>query len=163
MRDLETIESALRIAETGHLTFATLHTNSAISTINRIVDVFPAHQQPQVRAQLSMVLEGIICQSLLQRMDGRGRAMVMEILIPTAAIRNLIREDKIHQIYSAMQTGTGVTGMQTFNQSLANAYFQKSITLEVALARSSNPDELQDLINRGVTSPVTSGRVPVRR
>ncbi len=107
MRDLETIESALRIAETGHLTFATLHTNSAISTINRIVDVFPAHQQPQVRAQLSMVLEGILCQSLLPKVDGRGRAMVMEILIPTAAIRNLIREDKIHQIYSAMQTGTG--------------------------------------------------------
>ena len=153
MRDLETIESALRIAETGHLTFATLHTNSAISTINRIVDVFPAHQQPQVRAQLSMVLEGILCQSLLPRVDGRGRAMVMEILIPTAAIRNLIREDKIHQIYSAMQTGTGITGMQTFNQSLANAYFQKLISLETALARSSNPDELQDLINRGVTSP----------
>ena len=153
MRDLETIESALRIAETGHLTFATLHTNSAISTINRIVDVFPAHQQPQVRAQLSMVLEGILCQSLLPRLDGRGRAMVMEILIPNAAIRNLIREDKIHQIYSAMQTGTGVTGMQTFNQSLANAYFQKLISLETALARSSNPDELQDLINRGVTSP----------
>jgi twitching motility protein PilT len=125
--------------------------------------VFPAHQQPQVRAQLSMVLEGILCQSLLQRMDGRGRAMVMEILIPTAAIRNLIREDKIHQIYSAMQTGTGVTGMQTFNQSLANAYFQKAITLETALARSSNPDELQDLINRGVTSPATGGRMPVRR
>ena len=107
MRDLETIESALRIAETGHLTFATLHTNSAVSTINRIVDVFPAHQQPQIRAQLSMVLEGILCQSLLPRADGRGRVMVMEILIPTAAIRNLIREDKIHQIYSAMQTGTG--------------------------------------------------------
>ncbi len=114
MRDLETIESALRIAETGHLTFATLHTNSAVSTINRIVDVFPAHQQPQVRAQLSMVLEGILCQSLLPRVDGRGRVMVMEILVPTAAIRNLIREDKIHQIYSAMQTGTGASGMQTF-------------------------------------------------
>jgi twitching motility protein PilT len=150
MRDLETIESALRIAETGHLTFATLHTNSAISTINRIVDVFPAHQQPQVRAQLS-------------KPDGRGRAMVMEILIPTAAIRNLIREDKIHQIYSAMQTGTGASGMQTFNQSLANAFFQKQITLEVALARSSHPDELQDLINRGVTSAPASGKVPVRR
>jgi twitching motility protein PilT len=164
MRDLETIESALRIAETGHLTFATLHTNSAISTINRIVDVFPAHQQPQVRAQLSMVLEGILCQSLLPRLDGRGRAMVMEILIPTAAIRNLIREDKIHQIYSAMQTGTNATGMQTFNQSLANSYFQKSISLETALLRSSNPDELQDLINRGVTSPASSGgRMPVRR
>ena len=163
MRDLETIESALRIAETGHLTFATLHTNSAVSTINRIIDVFPAHQQPQVRAQLSMVLEGILCQSLLPKIDGRGRAMVMEILIPTAAIRNLIREDKIHQIYSAMQTGTGASGMQTFNQSLANAYQQKLITIEVALARSSNPDELQDLINRGVVSPPTGGRTPVRR
>jgi twitching motility protein PilT len=164
MRDLETIESALRIAETGHLTFATLHTNSAVSTINRIVDVFPAHQQPQVRAQLSMVLEGILCQALLPRVDGRGRAMVMEILIPNAAIRNLVREDKIHQIYSAMQTGTGTTGMQTFNQSLANAYFQKWISLETALSRSSNPDELQDLINRGVTSPASGGnKVPVRR
>jgi twitching motility protein PilT len=163
MRDLETIESALRIAETGHLTFATLHTNSAVSTINRIVDVFPAHQQPQVRAQLSMVLEGILCQSLLPRPDGRGRAMVMEILIPTAAIRNLIREDKIHQIYSAMQTGTGASGMQTFNQSLANAFQQKQITLEVALARSSNPDELQDLINRGVVSAPMTGRTPVNK
>ena len=163
MRDLETIESALRIAETGHLTFATLHTNSAVSTINRIIDVFPAHQQPQVRAQLSMVLEGILCQSLLPKIDGRGRAMVMEILIPTAAIRNLIREDKIHQIYSAMQTGTGTSGMQTFNQSLANAYQQKLITIEVALARSSNPDELQDLINRGVVSPPITGKQPVRR
>jgi twitching motility protein PilT len=167
MRDLETIESALRIAETGHLTFATLHTNSAVSTINRIVDVFPAHQQPQIRAQLSMVLEGILCQSLLPRADARGRAMVMEILVPNAAIRNLIREDKIHQIYSAMQTGTGQSGMQTFNQGLANAYSQKLITMETALSRSSIPDELQDMINRGVTSgPATVGprRVaPVKR
>jgi twitching motility protein PilT len=163
MRDLETIESALRIAETGHLTFATLHTNSAVSTINRIVDVFPSHQQPQIRAQLSLVLEGILCQALLPRADGRGRVMVMEILIPTAAIRNLVREDKIHQIYSAMQTGTGQTGMQTFNQGLANAYFQKLVTLEMALSRSSNPDELQDMINRGVTAPAARGNVPVRR
>jgi len=110
-----------------------------------------------------MVLEGILCQALLQKIDGRGRAMVMEILIPTPAIRNLVREDKIHQIYSAMQTGTGQSGMQTFNQSLSNAYFQKLITLETAMARSSNPDELQDLINRGVTSPPTGGKVPVRR
>src|SRR6202044_613342 len=146
-----------------HLTFATLHTNSAASTINRIIDVFPAHQQPQVRAQLSMVLEGILCQSLLPRSDGRGRAMVMEILIPTAAIRNLIREDKIHQIYSAMQTGTGQTGMQTFNQSLAHAHPQKLIPFEVALARSSNPDELQDLINRGVVSAPMTGKTPGRR
>src|SRR6202451_1414753 len=165
MRDLETIEAALRIAEPAHLTFGTLHTNSATSTINRIIAVFPAHQQPQIRAQLSLVLEGVLCQSLLPRADGRGRVMVMEILIPNAAIRNLIREDKIHQIYSAMQTGTGVSGMQTFNQSLANAYQGKLITLETALARSSNPDELQDMINRGVTSPATRGQAPatVRR
>src|SRR5579872_3881944 len=163
MRDLETIEAALRIAETGHLTFGTLHTNSAASTINRIIDVFPSHQQPQIRAQLSMVLEGVLCQSLLPRVDGRGRAMVMEILVPNPAIRNLIREDKIHQIYSAMQTGTGATGMQTFNQGLANSYFAKLITLEMALSRSSNPEELQDMINRGVTSPTSRGPAPVRR
>jgi twitching motility protein PilT len=162
MRDLETIESALRIAETGHLTFATLHTNSAASTINRIIDVFPAHQQPQVRAQLSMVIEGILCQALLPRSDGRGRAMVMEVLVPTPAIRNLIREDKIHQIYSAMQTGTGATGMQTFNQSLANTYLAKQITLDVALARSSNPEELQDMINRGVSGPTSKTPVGKR-
>jgi twitching motility protein PilT len=161
MRDLETIESALRIAETGHLTFATLHTNSASSTINRIIDVFPSHQQPQIRAQLSMVVEGILCQALLPRPDGRGRAMVMEVLIPTPAIRNLIREDKIHQIYSAMQTGTGQTGMQTFNQGLANAHFQKLISLDMALSRSSNPDELQDMINRGVSSPTAGAKTPV--
>src|SRR5579859_777831 len=161
MRDLETIESALRIAETGHLTFATLHTNSAISTITRVVDVFPAHQQPQIRAQLSLVLEGVLCQALLPRADGRGRIMVMEILIPNSAIRNLIREDKIHQIYSAMQTGTGTTGMQTFNQGLANAYFTKQITLDMALSRSSNPDELQDMINRGVASPMGGAKTPV--
>src|SRR5213082_63234 len=161
MRDLETIESALRIAETGHLTFATLHTNSAASTINRIIDVFPSHQQPQIRAQLSMVMEGILCQALLPRADGRGRAMIMEILIPTPAIRNLVREDKIHQIYSAMQTGTGQTGMQTFNQGLANAYFQKIITLDMALSRSSNPDELQDMINRGVSTPGSGSKAPV--
>ena len=163
MRDLETIESALRIAETGHLTFGTLHTNSATSTINRIIDVFPAHQQPQIRAQLSLVLEGIMCQSLVPTPSGKGRAMIMEILIPNPAVRNLIREDKIHQIYSAMQTGTGTTGMQTFNQSLANAYQAKLITLEIALSRSSNPEELQDMINRGVTSPVSRGTAPVRR
>jgi twitching motility protein PilT len=151
MRDLETIESALRIAETGHLTFGTLHTNSASSTINRIIDVFPAHQQPQIRAQLSLVLEGIMCQSLLPKGDGKGRAMAMEILVPNAAIRNLIREDKIHQIYSAMQSGQEKFGMQTFNQSLATLYLQKQITLEVALARSSNADELQEIINRGAS------------
>src|SRR3712207_3437196 len=149
MRDLETIESALRIAETGHLTFATLHTNTAASTINRIIDVFPSAQQAQIRAQLSLVLEGILCQSLLPRADGRGRAMALEILVPNAAIRNLIREDKVHQIYSMMQTGQGKHGMQTFNQALATLYHKRLITLEVAMQRSSNPDELRELIEHG--------------
>ena len=149
MRDLETIESALRIAETGHLTFATLHTNSAASTINRIIDVFPSMQQAQVRAQLSLTLEGILCQSLLPKADGRGRAMAMEILVPNAAIRNLIREDKVHQIYSMMQTGQDVHGMQTFNQSLATLYHKRLITRETAMNRTSNVNELRDLIDRG--------------
>lgn len=149
LRDLETVETALRIAETGHLTFATLHTNSAYSTINRVIDIFPAHQQSQVRTQLSLVIEGILCQSLLPKASGAGRAMAMEILIPNAAIRNLIREDKIHQIYSMMQTGQEKYGMQTFNQALATAYFQRQITLEMAMQRSHNQDELQELINRG--------------
>jgi twitching motility protein PilT len=149
MRDLETIESALRIAETGHLTLATLHTNSASSSINRIIDVFPAHQQTQIRTQLSFVLEGILCQSLLEKASGKGRVMAMEILVPNAAVRNLIREDKIHQLYSTMQTGQSKFGMQTFNQSLATLYHRKLITLENALSRSSNPDELQELISRG--------------
>jgi twitching motility protein PilT len=162
MRDLETIESALRIAETGHLTFGTLHTNSASSTINRIIDVFPAHQQPQIRAQLSLVLEGIMCQSLLQKIDGKGRAMAMEILIPNAAVRNLIREDKIHQIYSAMQSGQEKFGMQTFNQSLATLFFQKQISMEVALARSSNADELQEMINRGAGLNTRPGATPAK-
>src|SRR5678809_648839 len=149
MRDLETIEMALRIAETGHLTFATLHTNSAYSTINRIIDVFPAEQQAQVRTQLSLVLEGILCQALLPKASGDGRVMALEILIPNAAIRNLIREDKIHQIYSMMQTGQDKFGMQTFNQALASLYHKRLITIEVAMQRTSNPDELKDLIERG--------------
>lgn len=149
MRDLETIESALRIAETGHLTFATLHTNSAASTINRIIDVFPSGQQAQIRAQLSLVLEGILCQALIPKADGKGRAMAMEILVPNSAVRNLIREDKVHQIYSMMQTGQDKYGMQTFNQSLATLYHKRQITLEAAMQRSSNPDELRDLIERG--------------
>src|SRR6187402_1222290 len=149
MRDLETIEMALRIAETGHLTFATLHTNSAYSTINRIIDVFPSAQQSQVRTQLSLVLEGIMCQSLLPKSAGDGRCMALEILVPNAAIRNLIREDKIHQIYSMMQTGQDKFGMQTFNQALATLYHKKTITLEAAMQRSANADELKELIERG--------------
>ncbi|HWT03168.1 MAG TPA: type IV pilus twitching motility protein PilT [Pyrinomonadaceae bacterium] len=149
MRDLETIESALRIAETGHLTFATLHTNSAASTINRIIDVFPSEQQSQVRAQLSLVLEGILCQALLPKAEGIGRAMALEILVPNTAIRNLIREDKVHQIYSMMQTGQDKYGMQTFNQALATLYHKRQISLDVAMQRSSNTDELRELIERG--------------
>ena len=152
MRDLETVESALRIAETGHLTFATLHTNSAAQSINRIIDVFPAHQQSQIRAQLSLVLEGILCQALLPRTGGKGRALAMEILVPSAAIRNLIREDKVHQIYGMMQAGQAKHGMQTFNQSLAVLYFRRTITLETAMLRSSHPEELQEIIARGPAS-----------
>jgi len=149
MRDLETVEAALRIAETGHLTFGTLHTNSASQTINRIIDIFPSHQQSQIRTQLSLVLEGIVCQALLPKIGG-GRTAALEIMVPTPGIRNLIREDKVHQIYSAMQTGQEKMGMQTMNQSLATLYQRKTITIETALAASSNRDELQDLINRGV-------------
>jgi twitching motility protein PilT len=160
MRDLETIESALRIAETGHLTFATLHTNSAASTINRIIDVFPAVQQAQVRAQLSLTLEGILCQSLLPRADSAGRALAMEILIPNSAIRNLIREDKVHQIYSMMQTGQDVHGMQTFNQSLATLFHKRSISREQAFQSTSNANELRDLIDRGAGLNTGNGAMP---
>src|SRR5213595_3199127 len=150
MRDLETVESALKIAETGHLTFGTLHTNSAAQTINRIIDIFPAGQQSQIRTQLSLVLEGIVCQALLPKIDGKGRVVSLEIMIPTPAIRNLIRDDKVHQIYGAMQTGQEKLGMQTANQSLASLHMKKLITLETALTASSNRDELQDMIHRGV-------------
>ena len=150
MRDLETVEAALKIAETGHLTFGTLHTNSAAQTINRIIDIFPANQQGQIRTQLSLVLEGIVCQALLPRADGKGRVCSLEILVPTSAIRNLIRDDKIHQIYGAMQAGQEKAGMQTANQSLASLYQRRLITLDAALGSSSNKDELQEMINRGV-------------
>src|SRR5580765_2140402 len=150
MRDLETVEAALKIAETGHLTFGTLHTNSAAQTINRIIDVFPAGQQAQIRTQLSLVLEGIVCQALLPRADGKGRVASLEIMVPTPAIRNLIRDDKVHQIYGSMQAGQDKLGMQTANQSLASLYMKRTITLETAMNASSNKDELQDMINRGV-------------
>jgi twitching motility protein PilT len=149
MRDLETIEAALTVAETGHLCFATLHTNSAVQTINRIVDVFSPHQQAQIRAQLSFVLEGVLCQSLLPRANGPGRAMALEIMIPNSAIRNLIREDKIHQMYSAMQVGQEKFEMQTMNQSLANLYQRRMISLEDAMGRSPDHDELRALIGQG--------------
>jgi twitching motility protein PilT len=149
LRDLETIESALRVAETGHLTFATLHTNSAAQTINRIIDVFPAHQQGQIRTQLSLVLEGIVCQALLPKADGKGRVVSLEIMVPNPAIRNLIRDDKVHQIYSTMQTGQEKAGMQTMNQSLATLYQKRLVTLETAMSASSLKEELEQMIARG--------------
>lgn len=146
MRDLETVEAALTVAETGHLTFGTLHTNSCVQTINRIIDVFPAHQQPQVRAQLSFVLEGVMCQSLIPTMDGKGRALCLEIMVPNAAIRNLIREDKVHQIYSQIQVGQAKSGMQTMNQSLFFLWQRRIISFDDAMSRSSDPDELKQMM-----------------
>ncbi len=152
MRDLETIEAALTVAETGHLTLATLHTNTAVQTINRIIDVFPPHQQEQVRVQLSFVLEGIICQQLLPKKTGQGRVLAIEILIPNPAIRNLIREDKIHQIYSMMQTGQAKFGMQTMNQSLLELYQKGLISYEDALTRSPVPEEMINMLQRAGAS-----------
>jgi twitching motility protein PilT len=152
MRDLETMEAALTIAETGHLTLGTLHTNSCVQTMNRIIDVFPPGQQPQVRAQLSFVLEGVISQQLIEK-SGGGRCLALEIMIPNPAIRNLIREDKVHQVYSTMQTGQGKYGMQTMNQSLYELVVKKFISKEAALQRSSLPEELTAMFNRGGMVP----------
>ena len=149
LRDLETIEAALTTAETGHLCFGTLHTNSAVQTINRIIDVFPAHQQSQIRAQLSFVLEGVVCQSLLPRASGSGRVAALEVMVPNSAIRNLIREDKMHQIYSQMQIGQGASGMRTLNQHLAQLYAARTVSLEEAIGASSDPNELQQIIANG--------------
>ncbi|OIP41389.1 MAG: type IV pili twitching motility protein PilT [Deltaproteobacteria bacterium CG2_30_63_29] len=147
MRDLETIEAALTVAETGHLVFATLHTNSCAQTINRVVDVFPPHQQDQVRAQMSFVLEGVVCQQLVPAASGQGRCMAMEVLVPTPAIRNLIREDKVHQIYSQMQVGQKQYGMMTLNQSLLGLYLKRLITLDEALMRCSDVQEFRNMLN----------------
>jgi twitching motility protein PilT len=148
MRDLETITAALTVSETGHLTFATLHTNTAIQTINRIIDVFPSHQQEQVRVQLSFVLEGIIAQQLIPKKNGRGRLLAVEALIPTPAIRNLIREDKTHQIYSMMQAGQSKFKMQTMNQSLFDLFKRGELSYEDALGKSTMPDELLNMMQR---------------
>ncbi len=145
MRDLETISAALVIAETGHLVFATLHTNDTTQTINRIIDVFPPHQQPQVRMQLSFVIEGVLSQQLIPKAGGKGRALALEILVPSPAIRNLIREEKAHQIYSAIQTGQKI-GMQTMNQSLLSLYATGSISYDEAVSHSFNRDELVQML-----------------
>ena len=162
MRDLETMEAALKLAETGHLTMATLHTNSAAQTMTRIIDAFPAHQQAQIRTQLSLVLEGIVCQALLPKASGQGRVAALEILVATPAIRNLIRDDKIHQIYGTMQTGQEKLGMQTMNQSLARLVERRLITREAALATSSHRDELITILERGASAapPAAAGRGP---
>jgi twitching motility protein PilT len=140
MRDLETIQAALTIAETGHLCLATLHTNSAAESINRIIDVFPSHQQAQVRAQLAFVLEGVVTQTLLPKARGSGRAMACEIMVCTPAIRACIRDDKVHQIYSIMQAGKK-HGMQTMNDSLFQLYMQREVTLDECLRRTHDPNE----------------------
>jgi len=146
LRDLETIEAALSVAETGHLVFATLHTNSCVQTMNRLIDAFPANQQSQVRAQLSFVLEGVLSQTLVSKIGG-GRALALEVMVPTPAIRNLIREDKIHQIYSQMQVGQAKFGMQTMNQCLASLYQKRLITLDDAMGSTTDPDELRQVLS----------------
>jgi twitching motility protein PilT len=149
MRDIETIEAALTVAETGHLCFGTLHTNSAVQSINRIVDVFPSHAQSQVRAVLSFVLEGVITQTLIPKATGSGRCLAAEVMVPNAAIRNLIREDKLHQIYSQMQIGQSKFGMQTMNQALCDLYLRKQISLDECIGHSSEVDELKTMILNG--------------
>jgi twitching motility protein PilT len=148
MRDLETIESALVVAETGHLVFSTLHTNSAVQTINRIIDVFPPHQQAQVRAQLSLVLEGVISQQLVPRRDGRGRCLAAEVMVPNPAIRNLIREEKVHQIYSQMQVGQNRFGMQTMSQALVALNQQNLISNDEALSHATEPEEVRQMLGQ---------------
>ncbi len=161
MRDLETIEAALTIAETGHLCLATLHTNSAVQSINRIVDVFPPHQQSQIRAVLSFVIEGVVSQALIPRASGSGRVLASEVMIPNAAIRNLIREDKLHQVYSQMQIGQTKFGMQTMNQSLTDLFSRRMISLEEAMGRTSDPDELKTMITN--SGGAAGGPAPRRR
>jgi len=152
MRDLETIEAALTVSETGHLTLATLHTNSAVQTINRIIDVFPAHQQEQIRVQLSFVLEGIIAQQLIPKKNGDGRVLAVEVFVPNPAIRNLIREDKTHQLYSMMQTGQSKFGMLTMNQSLFALYKRGELTYDDALGKSPVPEELLNMMQQASSS-----------
>jgi twitching motility protein PilT len=147
MRDMETIEAALTIAETGHLTFGTLHTSDCVQSINRIVDVFPAHQQQQVRTQLSFTLQAVFCQQLLPMARGMGRALALEVMIANSAVRALIRDDKAHQIYSIIQTG-GKAGMQTMNHSLAQLVRRNLITVEAALMHSGDVEDLKRTLGR---------------
>jgi twitching motility protein PilT len=159
MRDLETIQAGLTIAETGHLAFATLHTNTAAEAINRIIDVFPSHSQSQVRAQLAFCLEGIVTQTLLPKIGGKGRAMAAEILVVTPAIRALIRDDKVHQIYSMMQSGKKF-GMQTMNDALYQLYMSKTVAFDDCLRASHDPSELMRMC--GITPDDKGGTQPKR-
>jgi twitching motility protein PilT len=147
LRDLESISAALTIAETGHLTFGTLHTNDAVQSVNRLIDVFPSHQQQQVRTQLSFTLEAVLSQQLVTRADGRGRVLCPEILLATPAVRALIRDDKAHQLTSILQTG-GKLGMKTMNQALHDLYRSRKITYEEALSRSSDIEELKRVFQK---------------
>ena len=149
MRDLETIQAALNIAETGHLVFATLHTSDAAQTVNRIIDVFPPHQQEQIRVQLSFVAQAVLAQQLVQHASGTGRALACEVLIVTSAVRNLIREQKVEQMVTAMQTG-GKYGMVTMNQGLADLYLKQKITYQEAVNRSTDPEDLKKYLQRGL-------------
>lgn len=151
LRDAQAIQAALTIAETGHLTLATVHTNSAIQTLHRVMLAYPPHQQSDIRTQVGLVLEGILCQRLVPRRSGNGRTLALEILVPTPAVRNLIREDKLHQIYSMMQTGQAKHGMQTMNQALVDLVKQRIIAPQDAFAASSYPDELAEMLRRSGT------------
>ena len=162
MRDLDTISAAITAAETGHLVFGTLHTQDAPQTVDRIIDVFPPEQQEQIRVMLSGALQGVLCQQLLKTADGQGRVVACEIMIATSAIRNLIREQKVHQIYSQMQVGQDKFGMQTMNQSLANLHLRRLITLDDAIGRSSDPDELRNLIGKGTPAGVPGARAAAK-
>jgi twitching motility protein PilT len=155
MRDLETVAAALTVAETGHLVLSSLHTNSALQTINRIIDIFPSNQQPQIRAQLSLILQGVVSQQLIPRSDGRGRILAVEVMIPNPAIRNLIREEKIHQLYSQMQVGQLKFGMQTMSQSLVDLHQRRLISFEEAIGHATEPDEVRTMLG--------SPKVPARR
>ena len=142
-------EAALVVAETGHLVFSTLHTNCAVQTINRVIDVFPPHQQAQVRAQLSLVLQAVISQQLIPRRDGKGRVLAAEVMIPNPAIRNLIREDKVHQIYSQMQVGQAKFGMQTMSQALVTLAQKNLISTEEAVGNATEPEEVRQTLGVG--------------
>ncbi len=163
MRDQETMEAALNVSETGHMVFATLHTNSAVQTINRIIDVFPPYQQPQVRAQLSYVLEGVLCQQLLPRKGRSGRVLAAEVMVPNVAIRNMIRDEKVHMIYNAMQAGQSKSGMKTMNQCLLDLFLENKIDYEMVFRRCTDLDEMTAMmVKAGIDPPETGAQKDIK-